>query len=83
MKIATMRRVDRWLGIPAAGVFTLVRRILPNVPADGVRPCGKIALIKLAEQGSTVLAASAIRRAVELVGRANVYFLVFEENGET
>lgn len=80
MKVATMRRVDRWLGIPAAGVLTLVRRILPDAPADRVHSCGKIAFIKLAEQGSTVLAASAIRRAVELVGRANVYFLVFEEN---
>jgi ADP-heptose:LPS heptosyltransferase len=36
--------------------------------------------VKLVEQGSTVLACSAIRRAVNLVGRDNVYFLVFEEN---
>jgi ADP-heptose:LPS heptosyltransferase len=36
--------------------------------------------VKLVEQGSTVLACSAIRRAVDLVGRDNVYFLVFEEN---
>lgn len=75
-----MRRVDRWLGIPAAGVLTLVRRVLPDLPVNTVHPCGKIVFVKLAEQGSTVLAASAIRRAVELVGRDNVYFLVFEEN---
>lgn len=36
--------------------------------------------IKLAEQGSTVLAHAALRRAVEKVGRENVFFLVFEEN---
>lgn len=36
--------------------------------------------VKLVEQGSTVLACSAIRRAIDLVGRDNVYFLVFEEN---
>jgi len=36
--------------------------------------------IKLIEQGSTVLAYRALCRAVELVGRENVYFLVFEEN---
>src|ERR1700749_3374908 len=32
------------------------------------------------EQGATVLAYRAIARAVELVGRENVYFWVFEEN---
>jgi ADP-heptose:LPS heptosyltransferase len=39
-----------------------------------------VVFIKLVEQGSTVLTQSAIRRAIELVGRDNVYFLVFEEN---
>jgi ADP-heptose:LPS heptosyltransferase len=32
------------------------------------------------EQDSTVLACAAIRRAIDLVGRENVFFLVFEEN---
>ena len=36
--------------------------------------------MKLAEQGSTVLAARAIRRAIDWVGRENVYFMVFAEN---
>jgi ADP-heptose:LPS heptosyltransferase len=36
--------------------------------------------VKLAEQGSTVLVYPALRRAVEIVGRNNVYFLVFEDN---
>ncbi len=40
----------------------------------------KILLVKFAEQGSTVLAYPAIRRAIELVGRENVYFVVFEDN---
>ena len=43
-------------------------------------PLRRILFVKLVEQGSSVLACSAIRRAVELVGRENVYFLVFEEN---
>lgn len=37
-------------------------------------------MLKLAEQGSTVLAREAIRLAVGKVGRDRVYFLVFEEN---
>ncbi len=40
----------------------------------------KILFVKFAEQGSTVLAYHAICRAIEMVGRENVYFLVFQEN---
>jgi hypothetical protein len=36
--------------------------------------------VKLAEQGATVLAYPALRRAAEMVGRENVYFLVLAEN---
>ena len=44
-------------------------------------PAGsRVLFIKLAEQGSTVLAQAAIRRAVEMVGRENVFFVVFAEN---
>jgi ADP-heptose:LPS heptosyltransferase len=41
---------------------------------------GSILFVKLAEQGSTVLAYSALRRAAEKVGRENVHFLVFRAN---
>jgi ADP-heptose:LPS heptosyltransferase len=40
----------------------------------------KILFVKFAEQGSTVLAYHAISRAIAMVGRENVYFLVFKEN---
>lgn len=40
----------------------------------------RILFVKLVEQGATVLADAAIRRAVEMVGRENVYFLVIEQN---
>jgi ADP-heptose:LPS heptosyltransferase len=43
-------------------------------------PLRSVLFVKLAEQGSTVLAYPALRRAVELVGRDNVYFIAFEEN---
>lgn len=42
----------------------------------------RIAFLKLIEQGSTVLAHTALRRAVALVGRENVYWCVFDENRE-
>jgi len=40
----------------------------------------KIMFLKFIEQGATVLAYSAIKRATEIVGRENVYFCVFENN---
>ncbi len=75
-----LQKIDRWLGVPTCFLLTLVRRVLERaVPAVALRP-RNILFIKLAEQGSTVLAASAIQRAVEMVGRENVFFAVFAEN---
>lgn len=78
MRIDTMRRLDRWLGVPACWVLTLLRRMERTARNGGVPR--RIAIVKLAEQGATVLAAPAIRRAIELVGADNVFFVVFEEN---
>jgi ADP-heptose:LPS heptosyltransferase len=47
-------------------------------PAPG--PVRNLLFVKLAEQGSTVLAYGAILRAIHKIGRENVYFLVFQEN---
>ncbi|MEO6970346.1 MAG: glycosyltransferase family 9 protein [Chthoniobacterales bacterium] len=77
--IATLQHTDRWVGIPLCALLTAVRRIVPRRRALAWRP-RKILFVKFAEQGSTVLAYPAIRRAVELVGRENVYFVVFEDN---
>ena len=73
--------IDRWFGGPVCGLLTIVRRAawlasrqLPEAPPHSVL------FLKVAEQGSTVLAYDAIRRAVERFGRNNVFFMVFEEN---
>ena len=82
IKASTMRQVDRWLGVPLCLTLTAVRRLLDYFDDSRVsrEPPQRIVFVKLVEQGSSVLACSAIRRAIELVGRENVYFLVFEEN---
>jgi ADP-heptose:LPS heptosyltransferase len=81
MDVASMRRIDRWVGLPMCITLTLVRRlddlILRRRPTTTPR---KIAAIKLAEQGATVLAYPALARAREAVGRENLYFVVFEPN---
>lgn len=82
MKKETIKRIDALLGNVLCSLLTLHRRIaegaLPARPTT-VAPT-KIVFLKLIEQGATVLAAPAIRRAVERVGRENVYFAVFAEN---
>ena len=73
-----MRVIDKWVGVPICAGLSLIRRLSWEDKSEN-KPL-RIAFVKLAEQGSTVLAYSAIRRAVEMAGRENVYFVVFEEN---
>src|SRR5688572_2613658 len=79
MQVSSLQKIDRWLGVPLCFVLTIVRRIFGR-ELKGPQPVKYILIVKLAEQGSTVLAHSAIRRAVEMVGSQNVYFIVFDEN---
>ncbi len=80
-KARTLLWIDHIAGVPICLLLTLIRRLgdllLPAGPREAPR---KIVFLKLAEQGSTVLAHEALSRAVARVGRDNVYFLVFEEN---
>lgn len=81
MNVSSMRLVDRWVGVPTCAALTAVRRLddllLRRTPRT---PPRRIAVIKLAEQGATVLAYSALSRARAMVGADNVFFVVFSEN---
>ena len=84
MKPETIRRIDISLGRITCFFLTCLRRIgdrlrFQKTPPPPIR---KVLFIKLIEQGATVLAYGAICRAVEMVGRDNVFFCVFEENRE-
>ena len=77
----TLQFIDRWIGMLVCGVLSLVRLLTGGRAAGNItRKPTKILFVKFAEQGSTVLAYQAISRAVEMVGRENIYFLVFQEN---
>ena len=78
--ISTLQHTDRWVGVPLCAVLTLVRKIFDSAAGQGPRQVERILFVKFAEQGSTVLAYPAILRAIEMVGRENVYFVVFEDN---
>ena len=78
--IPTLQRTDRWVGAPLCAILTLLRRIFECAGRPGPHQVRRILFVKFAEQGSTVLAYPAILRAIEMVGRENVYFVVFEDN---
>src|SRR5579883_1155972 len=80
MDVAQMRQVDRWLGTPVCFVLTCWRRLFQRPPPHRTEMPRSILFIKLAEQGSTVLAVAAIQAAVRRVGKENVYFLLLAEN---
>ena len=79
MGVRKMILIDRWLGIPFCLALTCLRSLLTR-PLRGAAPVRRILFIKLAEQGSTVLAYAALREAVRRVGRENVFMLVFDNN---
>ena len=74
-----MLRIDRWVGVPLCFLATRILALLVRSasPQTAVR---RILFVKLAEQGSTVLAYQALGDAVRRVGRENVYMMVFEDN---
>ncbi len=80
MKVRTFLQIDRWCGVPLCLALSVFRRLFGRTAPDCSGPPRSIVLAKLAEQGATVLAYPAMRRAVELAGRENVFFLVLEEN---
>jgi ADP-heptose:LPS heptosyltransferase len=76
MNPQTIRKIDYWFGLPICFLLTLLRSFFSS-KTDKPK---KIVFLKFIEQGATVLAYSAIKRATEIVGRENVYFCVFENN---
>jgi ADP-heptose:LPS heptosyltransferase len=77
MHVDTMRRIDRWVGVPACYVLTLWRRLTERtVPID--EPVRNVAFIMLAELGALVLAYPAMVRARELFPGAQLHFLTLE-----
>jgi len=78
--IQTLQHTDRWVGGPLCAILTLLRKIFESAGRPRSRQFRRILFVKFAEQGSTVLAYPAILRAIEMVGRENVYFVVFEDN---
>jgi ADP-heptose:LPS heptosyltransferase len=78
----TLRKIDRWVGIPICFFLTIIYKLQKLVgfedPWFEQKP-KNILFVELAEMGSTVLAYPAMRRAKTIYPDANLYFLVFHE----
>ena len=80
-KTRLLQKIDACLFPGICTFFTCWHRLKQLFhKRDAATPPKSIIFLKLAEQGSTVLANEAIRQAVACVGRENVFFLMFEEN---
>ena len=80
MKVSTQRKIDSWVGTGLTVVLSVVRKLTGYLRQPASGPVRNVLFVKLAEQGSTVLACGAILRTAKMVGKENVYFLAFEEN---
>ncbi len=82
MKPSTIKFIDKYAGISLCFLLTVVKAVseIFKGKAMNYRP-HRILLVKLIEQGATVLAIPSIKRAIEITGDASrVYFCVFKEN---
>jgi ADP-heptose:LPS heptosyltransferase len=80
-----MRRIDRWLGVPACLVLTVFARVADasrRQHSIGHEP-SNVLFIELAEMGSTVLACPALHYVKRRYPRSSVFFLLFKHIDES
>ncbi len=92
MRLQTMRRLDRWLGIPLCFAATCLLRAAHRLTRlDSMRrhsrnhsdtPPSRVLFLELSEMGSTVIAEPAMRRVAREL-RAELFFVIFARNAES
>uniref|UniRef100_E6QIN0 Glycosyl transferase, family 9 n=1 Tax=mine drainage metagenome TaxID=410659 RepID=E6QIN0_9ZZZZ len=86
MRLNTMRRLDRWAGIPLCLLATLWVRCLDFI--HGTRPIAtdrkprRVLFLELSEMGTTVIAEPAMRCVRDNLG-AEIFFAIFARNVES
>ncbi len=79
MKINTMRAVDYFAGIPLCFLATVLIRVINLFTGIKVQRPRKVLFVELSEMGSAILADPAMRK-MQRIGRAEIYFLIFQSN---
>ncbi len=81
MQIDTLRRIDRYFGIPLCWFLSCSRRIYHWFRGTSPLPKPhKVLVVKLSEMGSTVLAYPALAELKQRCPNVNLHFLVFAKN---
>ncbi|NLZ16619.1 MAG: glycosyltransferase family 9 protein [Desulfobulbaceae bacterium] len=80
MRIDTMRRIDRWAGIPLTFILTQVLWVIRLFRSNqGQQPATRVLCLELSEMGSTILADPAMRKLRRELG-CELYFAIFASN---
>src|SRR5689334_19324774 len=79
MNVDTMRRIDRWAGVPLCAAATLLVRLRDAFRPRAARPARRILFVELSEMGTTILAEPAMRKARTKLS-AELFFVIFKRN---
>lgn len=80
LKVSVLHKLDSRVFPLVCFALTVLRKTLARTSSCKTSQIKSILFVKLAEQGSSVLAIPAIQEAASMVGRENLYALVFKEN---
>jgi ADP-heptose:LPS heptosyltransferase len=79
LSVDSMRRIDRWAGVPLCALATALLEIWWWLRPLPPRPVRRVLFIELSEMGSTILADPAMRKA-RIRLNAELYFVIFAQN---
>ena len=82
MNVDSMRRIDRWCGVPMCFALTLWRRLTTSAQEHDPASPRQVLFIQTAEMGSLVLALPAVRHARDAFPGSAVHVLVFSHLAE-
>jgi ADP-heptose:LPS heptosyltransferase len=86
MNVDLIRSVDKWLGVPACFLLTVLNKLKSTLRNSRERcPIGKshppkILFIELSEMGSAIVAYPAMKYMLRKFPNARLYFLTFSQN---
>lgn len=85
MNVNFMQLIDYWIGRPLCLLATFLDRLFPwlfRCPRKS-DSSERAIFIELSEMGAAIVAAPALRKAIEKYGKANTYFMIFNRNRES
>ncbi|MDN3640548.1 glycosyltransferase family 9 protein [Simiduia curdlanivorans] len=79
MKVDTMRKIDRWAGVPLCFLLSLWFKLWQLLFKPKAVPAKNVLFLELSEMGSAIIADPALRYVKEQEG-AQVFFAIFKKN---